>query len=81
MKFDKKSWYALGVAILGIILYFTIVKTIGIILLIIGLVGFALLSTKFGKKIIREKSEKFEEKPMETEIEESEEGTEKENIQ
>lgn len=67
MKLDKKVWYAIVLAILGIILCFTTAKTIGIILLVIALVGFVLLNTGFGKKIMKQKPEEFEEKPIETE--------------
>jgi len=44
MKLDKRAWYAIGLAILGIILSFTTAKTIGNSLLVIGLVSFILLS-------------------------------------
>jgi len=81
MKLDKKAWYTIGLVILGIILCFTTAKTIGIIFLVIGLVGFVLLNTGFGKKIIKQKSEKVEEEPIEAKVVEPEEKTEKENIE
>jgi len=41
----------------------------------------ALLSAGVGKKIIKQKSEKVEEEPIEAEVVEPEEETEKENIE
>ncbi len=50
MKLDKKSWYAIGLIILGIILCFTTAITIGIILLVLGLGIVLLPKLKKGKK-------------------------------
>ena len=82
MKLDKKAYYAIGLAILGIILSFTTAKIIGNTLVVIGLVGFVLFSFGIGKKTTEQKSEEFEEKPIETEVTQpEEEATEKENIE
>ncbi|TSA58253.1 hypothetical protein D4R42_00020 [bacterium] len=79
MKLDKKAWCIIGLIILGIILSFTTVKIIGNVLLATGLVGFILFNTGIGKKMTGQKSEKFEEKPIETEVGESE-ATKEEDI-
>lgn len=65
MSFNKKFWYAIGLAIIGIILCFTTAKTIGIILLVIGLGVVLLAALKKGKK-----TETVEPQQDRTEIEE-----------
>jgi len=85
MSPNKRIWYGIGLAILGAIIYFIVGGEIGLIFFIIGLVSlascFLLYYTRLGKKIIKQKSEKVEEAPIETEVVEPEEETEKENIE
>lgn len=78
MLFDKRSWCGIGLAGLGIIVYFIVGGTIGIIFLVIGLVNLVLFHTKLGKKTIEQKPEEFSEKPVETKVTEPEEEVTKE---
>jgi cbb3-type cytochrome oxidase subunit 3 len=65
MNKATKTGYAIGLAILGFILYLTIHQTIGLALLIIGLVSFVLFSFLPGKKKEQSEAHSFEqEKPV-----------------
>jgi uncharacterized protein (DUF58 family) len=73
MSKTTKTGYAIGLAILGFILYLTIHQTIGLALLIIGLVSLVLFNVMPGKKEEQSEVHNFEqERPVsEGEIEES----------
>jgi uncharacterized protein (DUF58 family) len=69
----KKTGYAIGLAVLGFIIYLTIHQTVGLALLIIGLVSLVLFNIMSGKKKEQNEIHNFEqERPVsEGEIAES----------
>ena len=89
MKLNKKAWFAISIAILGTIFclifppFDSVIVNVDLIarLVVLGIIAL-LIIIGFRKKTTEQKSEKFNERPIETEATQPEEkATEEENIE